>query len=172
MPGTVRRLSVAVVLREPEGGKPRTAQEIQQLTQLVRAAVGFDGARNDQVTVISRKFAGATADEGAPWYEAGWVPVLARNLTALMIALLVLLLGVRPLLKSMLKKREQGGADAVDGATVGQPGSREPVSIDMLDGARSYDDKVALVRDFTRDNPTRAALAVKDMIRADAKAGA
>ena len=38
----------------------------------------------------------------------------------------------------------------------------------MLDkGGKSYDDRVGLVRGFTRDNPARAALAVRDMIKAD-----
>ena len=39
----------------------------------------------------------------------------------------------------------------------------------MLDkGGKGYDDRVGLVRGFTRDNPARAALAVRDMIKADA----
>jgi flagellar M-ring protein FliF len=38
------------------------------------------------------------------------------------------------------------------------------VSLDQLDQARSYDDRVGAVRGFTRDNPARAALAVRDMI--------
>jgi flagellar M-ring protein FliF len=174
MPGSVKRLSVAVVLRDPDGAKPRTPQEIQQITNLVRAAVGFDQGRNDQVTVISRKFAAGAAGEKAPWYDAGWVPVLARNATALIIALLVLLLGVRPLVKGIMKKRDAApGLAGPDGTVPAIAGvNREPVSIEMLDSARGYDDKVNLVRDFTRDNPARAALAVRDMIRSDEKAGA
>ncbi|RZM01748.1 MAG: hypothetical protein EOP68_21745, partial [Sphingomonas sp.] len=36
-----------------------------------RTAIGFDQARNDNVTVISRKFAGAdaTATSGPAWYD-------------------------------------------------------------------------------------------------------
>lgn len=167
VPGGVKRLSVAVVLREPEGGKPRSPQEIGQLGDLVRAAVGYDATRNDQVTVISRKFAGASAEgEAAPWYDAGWFPVLARNLTALIIALLVIFVGLKPMLKMIGKKRDSAPVDE-DGRI-----ARAPVSIESLEGAQSYDDKVKLVRDFTRDNPARAALAVKDMIRADGKAAA
>mgnify|MGYP000355462303 CR=1 FL=1 len=61
VPGGIKRLSVAVLLRE-EPGKPRGKVEIDQITQLVRAAVGFDPNRGDNVTVISRKFtAGADA---------------------------------------------------------------------------------------------------------------
>nr|WP_284054593.1 flagellar basal-body MS-ring/collar protein FliF [Stakelama marina] len=175
MPGDIKRLSVAVLLRDPEGGKPRTKAEIQQITDLVRAAVGYDQSRGDQVTVISRKFSPSATEVDKPaWYDAEWLPMVLRNVTALVIALLVLLLGVRPLSKALLKKRDEasrpalpmaGGKANVERETPGE----QPVSIDMLASARSYDDRVGLVRGFTRDNPARAALAVRDMIQAEAK---
>lgn len=174
-PGAVKRLSVAVLLRDPEKGKPRSPVEIQQITQLVRAAIGFDQARGDQVTVISRKFVGAAIDDKQPWYDAGWLPVVARNVTAIVIALLVLLLGVRPLAAALLKKRDDGAAQPrlalgreLPGAS-GEGGDAPPIGIDAVAGARTYDDRIGMVRGFTRDNPARAALAVRDMIKSDAK---
>ena len=174
-PGSVKRLSVAVLLREPEKGR-RTAMEIGQVTDLVKSAVGFDQQRQDQVTVISRKFADTAAETAGPaWYDNAWLPVLARNATAIVIALLVLLLGVRPLAKGLMKKREEatpalpapdaaiGGANA-DGITV-----HETVSLDRLEATQTVDDRIGAVRGFTRDNPARAALAIRDMIKADAK---
>jgi len=174
VPGAIKRLSVAVLLRE-EPGKPRGQVEIGQITQLVRATVGFDPNRADNVTVISRKFTPAAEGSqttGPAWYDAGWVPLLARNLTALAIALLVLFLGVRPLAKALMKRRDETSnrpALANSGyAQQPQGGPQPAVSIDMLDkGGKSYDDRVGLVRGFTRDNPARAALAVRDMIKAD-----
>ncbi|MBS0505010.1 MAG: flagellar M-ring protein FliF [Proteobacteria bacterium] len=172
VPGSLKRLSVAVVLRDPEGAKPRSPQEIAQLTDLVRAAVGYDAARNDQVTVISRKFAGASAEESkSPWYDAGWFPVLARNITALIIALLVIFVGLKPMLKMFGKKRASADADSANQLSDFAM-SRAPVSVEALENAQGYEDKVKLVRDFTRDNPARAALAVKDMIRDEGKAAA
>ncbi len=174
-PGGIRRLSVAVLLREPEKGR-RTALEIQQITGLVQAAVGYNPQRQDQVNVISKKFTvSATDGADAPaWYQAEWVPMVLRNVTAIVIALLVLLLGVRPIAKALMKKREDadGGArlafanpnaDPANPGVMPEPG--QPVSIEMLDGARNYDDRVGLVRGFTRENPARAALAVRDMIK-------
>lgn len=182
-PGSIRRLSVAVLLREPEGGKPRTPAEIQQINDLVKAAVGFNQQRQDTVTVISRKFSpDAVAGEVArPWYDADWVPMAARNGTALVIALLVLFMGVRPMVKAINEKRKAEAAAetariaaqeaAAQAALAGpaEPAEPEPVSMEMLESARSYDDRVGLVRGFTRDNPARAALAVRDMIQSDAK---
>ena len=40
-PGQVKRLSVALLLREPDKGR-RSANEIQQINDLVKSAVGFD----------------------------------------------------------------------------------------------------------------------------------
>lgn len=188
VPGQVRRLSVAVLLRDNEKGKSRSPAEIQQITDLVRAAVGYDASRNDQVMVVARRFAGPTPlDEKQPWYEAGWVAVAARNGTAIIVALLLVLFGVRPIVKSMTRKESAGDtaqlALANAGAAAGQvtvpsdipgappialnaAGQQVPVSIEMLDQARDYDERIGMVRGFTRDNPTRAALAVRDMIKA------
>ena len=171
-PGGVRRLSVAVLLREPERGR-RTAVEIQQITDLVKSAVGFDGQRQDQVTVISRKFAdtGAAATAGPAWYDNAWLPVLARNGTAIVIALLVLLLGVRPLAKALMKKRDDATPAGPAMLAVGENGMAvaAPVGLDQLTQARAADERLGAVRGFTRDNPARAALAVRDMIKADSK---
>ncbi|MFS0772246.1 flagellar basal-body MS-ring/collar protein FliF [Sphingomonas sp. 1P08PE] len=179
-PGSVKRLSVAVVLREPEKGR-RTQMEINQITDLVKSAVGFDQQRQDNVTVISRQFAGAPTDmaDKAPWYDNSWLPMLARNLTAILIALLVLFLGVRPLAKALMKKRDDAveprlataqPAIGPDGQpTAPMPMVATPVSLDQMQATQGYDERIGAVRGFTRDNPARAALAVRDMIKADAK---
>jgi len=178
-PGSVKRLSVAVLL-DDSGAKPRSPVEIQQITQLVRTAVGADPSRNDQVTVISRKFAGgATFDNKQPWYDNAWLPAILRNVTAIVIALLVLMMGVRPLAKALMKKRDDAAQPRMAlGHGFDAPQSNEPpatgpgvppVSIDALEGSRGYDNRIGMVRGFTRDNPARAALAVRDMIKSDAR---
>lgn len=167
-PGSIKRLSVAVLMKE-EPGKPRGQVEIRQIDELVKATVGFNATRQDQVTVVSRKFSAAAdaKEDGLPFYESGWFAMVLRNVTALVIALLVLFMGVRPLATALLKKREdggRGGALPMGGAdSVALP---TPVSPEMLGaGGVSLGDRVGLVRDFTRDNPARAALAVRDMIK-------
>ncbi len=71
-PGTVKRLSVAVAVDGAtaigKDGKPgaytaRSAEEMQRIEQLVRASVGFDQERGDQISVINVKFPVA-ADTG------------------------------------------------------------------------------------------------------------
>jgi flagellar M-ring protein FliF len=65
--GRIRRLSVAVavdgVLTPAKDGKgeptwaARPAEDVQRITALVRAAVGYDEARGDKVEVVATKFA-------------------------------------------------------------------------------------------------------------------
>ena len=65
--GTVKRVSVSVMVDgtnkvlETNGEKklqytPRTDEEIQKITQIVRNAVGFDPQRNDQISVVNMPF--------------------------------------------------------------------------------------------------------------------
>ena len=62
-----------------------------------------------------------------------------------------------------------GSATGEGGAAEGGIRVTGPVSIDDLESAQSYEERVGAVRGFTRDNPARAALAVRDMIKADGR---
>ena len=175
--GTIKRLSVAVALRNPDG-RPRGLREIQQIEELVKGAVGFDQARGDVVAINSRTF--ATAEEPSPsWWEASWVSMVARNLTALVVAgLLIFGLG-KPLMKkgsAMLANRAQNrssGRSQVSGeiATALADRARSDhdmkVSLEMIEATRDYEARAALIRAFVRQDPARAALVVRDLIRTD-----
>lgn len=184
--GTVKRLSVAVALRNPDG-HPRGVAEMQTLEQLVKGAVGFDQARGDVVAINARAFA-ATEETAPSWWEAGWVSLVVRNLTALIIALLFIFVFAKPLLKktraamasrsvsNRTSRTAVGGeianaiADRVD-----RNGNNEldvKVTMEMIEATRDYEKRAALIRAFVRQDPARAALVVRDLIRADAGAAA
>jgi flagellar M-ring protein FliF len=176
--GSVKRLSVAVALRNPENGKPKTAQEIASLEALVKGAVGFDQARGDVVALTARKFAVTNAEEvTGNWYEASWVSMLVRNLSALLVAL-ALIFGIgRPLLKRRAAVREESaGLSASRGAAIGAEISQEisraaaadpsrPVTLDMISSTQTYAERAALIRNFVKQDPDRAALVVRDLLR-------
>jgi len=103
--GTVKRLSVAVVVDSAGDGKaPRSAAEMTQIEALVKSAMGFDTARGDQLQVKNMPFArldtGPAEPEEAPLLglsSAQWFKIIEAAilcLTALLIALFVL----RPLI--------------------------------------------------------------------------
>lgn len=72
--GAIKRLSVAATINgiykvvDSNGEQkyeysPRSEQEMEQLRQLIRNAVGFDPSRNDQVTVVNIPFDTSTQQE-------------------------------------------------------------------------------------------------------------
>ena len=115
--GRVNRLSLAVLVDgnyvTNENGEqvyqPRSEEELQQIAALARSAVGFDQERGDTVEVINMQFADPTADLQAT--ETGGFLGLrhselmraAEMLVLGVIAVLVLLLVVRPLIQRLLE---------------------------------------------------------------------
>lgn len=113
--GTLKRLSVAVLvdgdLKALGDGKtkyePRSKQEMAQIQDLVKSAVGFDKARGDQVEVVNMPFARMDVAPLAPDAK----PLLGLDSTywfkiieAAILSIVALLLGlfvVRPLIRNM-----------------------------------------------------------------------
>jgi flagellar M-ring protein FliF len=176
--GTVKRLSVAVALDNDADGKPRSAQEIAALEALVKGAVGFDQARGDVVALSSRSFVKAE-EVKAPWYEADWVSPLVRNLSALVVALLVIFGIGRPLLKRRAAAQEAAAVDvAAQGQKIGReisseitkqaaiaPDGSKAVTLDMISSTYDYAQRADLIRNFVKQDPDRAALVVRDLLK-------
>ncbi|HYJ52938.1 MAG TPA: flagellar basal-body MS-ring/collar protein FliF [Allosphingosinicella sp.] len=178
-PGTIKRVTVAVALRNPEG-RPRGIPEMQALEGLVKGAVGFDQARGDVVALSARTFAAPTEVPAASWWEAAWVWTLGRNLVALAIVL-ALIFGIgRPLLRKTsafaaarterrsAARAEVGGEIASVLADRSRSDLDMKVSLEMIEATRDYEQRAALIRAFVRQDPARAALVVRDLIRTDA----
>jgi len=121
--GAVRRLSVAVLVNGittvAEDGtttyEARSDEEMQQLSSLVRSAVGLNEERGDKLEIVNLPFADAAVDlgvgEGSGFFgftEAQLMRV-AEVLVLGIVAVLVLLLVVRPLIGRMV---EGGGGEA------------------------------------------------------------
>lgn len=125
--GRVRRLSVAVavdgMMAAGEGEnaqptyQPRTEEEMQRLTALVRSAVGFNQERGDIVEVVNTQFARADAPAAAA--EPGMFAFLGdldvmriiEIVAALIAALAFVFFVLRPLVAGLMR----GGANATAG---------------------------------------------------------
>lgn len=176
--GTVKRLSVAVALRNPEGGRALTRDELQAMENLVRGAVGYNQERGDNVAITARAFA-AEAEGAAPaWWEEWLNSGTVRSLVGLLVAALVVFGLGRPLMKRLgaaAARRAEEKSEVrqqIAAALAGQ--SRQDsnqVTIDMIEAAPSYEARAALIRSFVRQDPARAALVVRDLIRADTRTG-
>lgn len=133
-PGRIKRLSVAVALSGAIMAKAKPA-EIEQIKQLVAAAVGADPSRGDQVAVVVRNFSPIAVTPPAFW-ETPWFAMIVRNVVALLAVLLTLLLGVRPLIKALkrdpapviVKDGEETAAEGENGETTddGEEGEEAP----------------------------------------------
>jgi flagellar M-ring protein FliF len=123
----VKRLSLAVMVdgtvTQGADGQPvwkeRSQAELDQIAALVRSAVGFDEKRGDQIQVTSMRFASdiepvAAAPAGIfglPLEKADLMR-LAETLLFGVVALLTLLLVVRPMMMRLATPAPGGGFDA------------------------------------------------------------
>jgi len=168
--GTVKRVSVAVALRSPTGKNQRSEEEISAIEALVKGAVGFDEGRGDVVTVKARNF--EPVEEAIEnWWEASWITLLVRNVSALLVTL-ALIFGIgRPLLKKYRSnqiiadtKRLATDLDTEVQQQRGSASAPDAISLDMIGSAAGYTERAALIQDFVRQNPDHAALVVQDLI--------
>lgn len=107
-PFALRQQSVAVVLNSasaPEGGW--SAEARADLEAMVKSAVGFNQARGDLLTLSIFPFAAVpVAEEVLPWWENGRVHELAKLCLFGLISLLLLLIVVRPTVRSLTQRSQ------------------------------------------------------------------
>lgn len=161
--GRLRRLSVAVAINE--AGKKRSPAELAAIENLVKGAVGFDGARGDTVVVNSRPF--AVVEEVAPaFWENAWFFPLARQAGAIIAALLAFLFIGRPLMKAFRRSQTAAAENGRENARApGFAAREETVTLDMIETAPSYEARANLVRNFVRQDRDKAALVVRELVK-------
>jgi flagellar M-ring protein FliF len=166
-PGKLKRLSVAVAL-SAEAMKGGKATDADQIKQLVSAAIGADATRGDQVAVVVRKF-DKVEDAGVPFYETSWFADVLRYGVGLIGVLLVLLLGVRPLIKAFrpdksLRTDDEGAEDGPSLSALGAlPALTASGSIDPEMLSR----QVSLAQRMVEEQPESAVIALRKMLQAN-----
>lgn len=175
--GSIKRLSVAVAIKQ--GGAKLKPADQAQIENLIKGAVGFDQARGDVVAVSVQKFAPVPEPEDPPFYEAPWLATLGKNIGMLVLAGLLIFGIGKPLLA---KRPTSAAASAARRASIGNeiaqalaqqpqinPGG--PITLDMIEATPGYSNRAELIRNFVRQDPARAALVVRDLIRSDMPGG-
>ena len=199
--GRLKRLSVAVVVDGvytpgADGAsvyQPRSAEELAQLTALVRSAVGYDETRGDLVEIANLQFAerpelvtGGTAEPGLFDFTRDDLIGAAEMLVTLLIALALIFFVMRPLLKKVLTPEQP--LDLPVSAEIGPPQGHYPEGFpgppppDMdepappppprvpawMNNAKSLGETQAqtlkTVGELVDDNPRQAALIVRDWL--------
>jgi len=175
--GRLKRLTVAVLVDNDrvtgEDGKPvdtaLTQERIDNMTKLVKDAVGFDSTRGDSVSVVNVGFKPEVLPEDIkpdeiPLWERPLIRDIAK-LTAAFVVLLVLVLSVlRPLVRSLLASPRPllptmpVQANVVQQALAGGEGQAT---------ALDYDAQIAQVRGLVSQDPARVAQVVKGWVGTD-----
>ena len=189
--GGIKRLSVAVVVdgvytTGADGNSiyaPRSADELAQLTALVRSAVGFTEGRGDTVEVANMQFAErpeltdlGTAESSLFDFTRDDLMSGAEMLVTLLIALALVFFVMRPLIKKVLAPEPKAPLALPQSAEIGGPGlaaaeaeaEASPRVPAWMDNAKSMGEAQAEtlrnVGQLVDDNPKQAALIVRDWL--------
>lgn len=184
--GIVTRLSVGVVVDDKrvlnEEGEmitePLTNIELEEITNLVKGAVGFDEGRGDSVSISNSSF--YQQPEPEPLEEpgllenAGLRDIFKQVLSAALV-LVVILGAVRPLLRSLSGNWSWSGTAApasnalpasmaagAGGAAAAMPIAEQPPAAPL-----TFDDKVSVARQAAENNPERVAQIVRSWVQSD-----
>ena len=194
--GRIDRLSVAVVLNHieevvpgAEGEEPTVTvipvppEQIANIEQIVREAVGFDAARGDTVSVTTAKFQPVLPPEPI---ETSFFDTLSDYTGAFkmllgFLGLLALIFGVlRPLLRSLIDasaKAVEASAQPRYVTPEGVPFEGGPAQAGMIgqDGQpialppQTYEQQLGRARTVVQDDPERAAGVLKEWVAADGR---
>jgi flagellar M-ring protein FliF len=187
--GAIQRLSVAVVVnyrRVVEAGaarlQPLTEQEMAQVTDLVREAMGFNKERGDTVNVVNAPFQGGVEAEPAAelplWKDPANV-ALAKDIGKTLLVAIVafyLFFGVlRPTLRDLVRLGQPpvplpAGAGAAGGAVPvgeGAPAVQPPPSGPGGAAEAGYESDLRAVREMAKQDPRIVAQVVKDWVTRD-----
>ena len=173
--GSVKRLSVAVVVNNPKGAgknakaKPLTAAELTQLQNLVKEAMGFDQARGDTLNVVNAVFNVAEAEEipALPVWQDPANLALAKEVGKnLLIAglLFYLVFGViRPILRDLAQpggRRAAGeeGEEDMERAEISSEAAARAAQV------ASYEDNLRAAKELAKQDPRVVASVVKDWV--------
>lgn len=191
--GHIRRLTAAVVVNhrtalDPKTGKevtqPLPPEQIEQMTALVREAIGFNKDRGDSVNLMNAPFSiDKTEPASVPLWQQPDTVDLARELAwpvgAVLLGLVVLLGLIRPSVK-MMKAPPPEVQDAATAArqleTVVSDDTERPALLPGLEAPQEerplseHQIRLEDARRLARDNPVAVANIIKTWVNGEAPA--
>ena len=180
-PGSIRRLSVAVLVNErqttdAEGKSVSTAlteSEMTRINALVMDAIGFSKARGDSLNVVNAPFVVPAAAEplpGLPIWEQAWVWDLVKQALGGLLVLFLVFGVIRPAFKDMNKVP----ANENDVAA-GEMSADQAVSADgsnaiaqLTTASEDMEEQMTNVRSLIQQDPALVAQVVKNWTAGDA----
>jgi flagellar M-ring protein FliF len=172
--GRLKRLTVAVLVdnlrtTDEEGTVTETAltpEQLENMTKLVKDAVGFDQARGDSVNVVNASFKGELTPEEVqedpiPLWERPLVRDVAKLLAGLIVLLVLVLMVLRPLIRGLLASPRIAYAPAA------LPAGQGSLAPQAAGPALDYDGQVSHARSMVTQDAARVAQVVKTWVGDD-----
>lgn len=158
--GKVNRLSVAVLVDGTYAANkagdmvysPRAAEELKQISKLVKSAIGFDEKRGDTVEIVNMQFSDAPEAQ-APEGPMAWLQEDLQSIVQTLViggvAILAILLVIRPLVTRAIEatrvvpeldEEEQAAltgpslSQITDQRFAGEEGDEDMINIDRIQG--------------------------------------
>jgi len=173
--GRVRRVTVAVLVDNirqlgadgKAAERPLTKPEMEDITRLVKDAVGFNEARGDSVNVVNQPFLPQATEtlkpEVIPLWQRPWVRDVARLIAGALV-LVALALGVlRPLIKNLSSHALSAAAPELL-----PPGARAQEDRPMVPLAAgqslAYEQQLVQARGLVTQDPKRVAQVVRTWV--------
>ena len=164
------------------------AEEIERFRTLVVAALPYDEARGDSLSMTSAPFfTDPPQDYELPWHKDPAIIEWGRHGMTSIGLIAFFLLVIAPVLRAYMPKLEENDAllaeqlidgelsvadrkaleegESLDEIKAKLKPKKSAISADMLDTANSYDDKVAVVRLLVAEDAGRVANVLKRMIK-------
>src|SRR5512138_1982939 len=172
--GRLKRLTVAVLVdnlrtTDEDGNVKETAltpEQLENMTKLVKDAVGFDQARGDSVNVVNASFKGElkpedVQEEPIPLWERPLIRDMVKLTAGLVVLLVLVLMVLRPLIRGLLAQPRIAYSPAMEGGQGSLPAGRSAGP--QLD----YDGQISQARSMVTQDAARVAQVVKTWVGDD-----
>ncbi|ODN66049.1 flagellar basal-body MS-ring/collar protein FliF [Methylophaga muralis] len=185
-PGSIRKLSVAVLVDEPttadaEGNvvtTPLSDAQMARINTLVMDAIGFNMARGDSLNVVSAPFVTPIEAEplpAIPLWEQPWVWEIGKQVLGALVVLFLIFGLIRPAFRDLNKSpdkqiaNQSGDGDGMTAEQVLAASSKNGEDIAKLTtGSERVEQHLTNIRSLVQQDPALVAQVVKNWAASDA----
>ena len=191
------KIDAAVLLRQPKVIDPETGllvshpydeQKLEEIRALIKGTIGLQDDRGDTLAISTTDVEPVLSEVAVEWYQMDWVKSAIQNVVIMLMLGVVVLGVIRPLINRLLVPVGGSGTTVAAGIEdddvdltsieVNEGESLEDIkaklkpkksniSLEMLDTANTYDDKVAIIRMMVNDEAGRVSTVFKQMMARD-----
>lgn len=191
------KIDAAVLLRQPKVIDPETGflvshpydeQKLEEIRALIKSTIGLQDDRGDTLAISTTDVEPVLSEIAVEWYQMDWVKSAIQNVVFMLMLGVVVLGVIRPLINRLLVPVGGSGTTVAAGIEdddvdltsieVNEGESLEDIkaklkpkksniSLEMLDTANTYDDKVAIIRMMVNDEAGRVSTVFKQMMARD-----